>query len=119
MKRYDLLEIQQQLQRWRHTLGERVDQEVEADRLFFLRHSYRQHYIRRVFPFERLEYQLMIGESVEPPLGMALYMAVKQIHATKRMKVGFFAAADFDTNLSEETCAITFRNEVNRGRLSQ
>src|SRR5689334_6038776 len=84
-------------------LSRRVDTELDADRNFFKQWPERQHYIRRIFPYERAQFEFhRQGEApVFDPLTHALFIAVKKVLPKARVRVGFIAPRDIETDLSE------------------
>jgi hypothetical protein len=83
-------------------LSRRVDSELDADRAFFRGRPDRQHYVRRVFPNERLQTEFLGGRNLSfDPLTHAAFVAVKKVHRTARVRVTFIARRDTNTDMSE------------------
>jgi hypothetical protein len=89
-------------------LSERVDAELDADRIFFRQRPARAHYIRRIFPYERAQMELHGGQ-IPPydPLTHAVFVAVKKVHATARVRTVFVAPRN-TTDLSEQRARAIF-----------
>jgi hypothetical protein len=83
-------------------LSRRIDKELDADRAFFRRWPEREHYIRRIFPNERLQMEFL-GRQFPPhdPLTHAVFVTVKKVHTNARMRTFFVAPRDIETDLSE------------------
>jgi hypothetical protein len=88
-------------------LSRRVDKELDADRAFFRRWPEREHYIRRIFPNERLQMEFH-GEHfpLHDPLTHAVFVAVKKVHANARVRTFFVAPRDIETDLSEREVTV-------------
>jgi hypothetical protein len=87
-------------------LGRKVDDELDADRVFFRRWPERWHRIRRVFPNERelVEAQARFHGSsslLHDPETHAIFVAVKKVYAHARVRSFFIAPRDIETDLTE------------------
>jgi hypothetical protein len=60
-------------------MGERVDHKPDADRDFFRRFPHIRYRVRRICEGERAEFERMGSTSMEPPAGLAVFVAVDQI----------------------------------------
>jgi hypothetical protein len=60
-------------------MGERVDHKPDADCDFVRRFPHSRYCNRRIYEGERAEFERMGSTSMEPPAGLAVFVAVDQI----------------------------------------
>jgi hypothetical protein len=90
-------------------LAERVDRELDADRNFFRRFPHRRYFIRRIYPAERAEFERLWEQSLQPPVGFDLFVAVEEVFRGARLRPPFVARISIPlSELREERCRQVF-----------
>lgn len=87
--------------------AEELDKVCASDARFFERRPERQHRIRRASRAERQHRDIVLGER-SPPKGMVLFAVVRNLLPGFRLRLYFFAAADIDTDVSEDEAESIF-----------
>ncbi len=96
-------------------INERVDRELDSDRNFFVQFPHRQFRVRRMYPHEREQFELVGGSPLGPlPPDVAWFVAVEKVRPDVRLRAPFIAEGDTDADLlDEDVCRATFHRHEN------
>jgi hypothetical protein len=92
----------------RRAVAVEVERAPDNDRLYFLRHPHRRHYLRRIYAAERRQFEVATGTTFITPPSFALFVAVEEVFPGARLRAVFYGDADIDTDLSEEVSKAVF-----------
>lgn len=90
-----------------HALSDQVDDELDADRRFFVRWPHRSYYVRRSFRAEAETMRLLMDDVPLPP-GVALFTVVHQGAPGCRLRAFLVAGRGLDTDMSDAEAACLF-----------
>ena len=97
-----------------HALSDQVDDELDADRRFFVRWPHRSYYVRRSFRAEAETMRLLMDDVPLPP-GVALFTVVHQGAPGCRLRAFLVAGRGLDTDMSDAEAACLFDALVDAG----